>query len=68
MAWLIGNLKTDGTKRWAQLTADSERALTDAERRLKVKRHGKGHQTPHLDLNRHQYELAKRYDAQQRGG
>ncbi len=65
MAWLIGNLKRDGTKQWSQLTADSLRELADAERRLKAKRHGKGNQQPHLDLTEHQARLARRYGARE---
>ncbi len=63
--WTIGNLKHDGDKEWAHLTATSERELADAERRLKVKRHAKGSQAPHLDLTPHQAELARKYSANQ---
>ena len=63
MSWFLSKAKKSGTHEWRQLTADSERELQDAARRLKVERHGKGSQEKHLDLNRHQVELAKRYGA-----
>ena len=63
MTWWLSKPKRSGTHEWFHLTADSERELSDAGRRLRAERHGKGGQEKHLDLSRHQPQLAKRYGA-----
>lgn len=52
--------KTSGTKEYALLTADTDRELEEAARKLKLPVHGKGNQQKHLDVSGHKIELAKR--------
>ena len=52
--------KRSGSKQYAILTADSEKALAEAARKLKLPIHGKGEQQKHLDVSGHKIELAKR--------
>ena len=63
--WFIGNLKRDGDKQWAHLTASDERELARAAERLHAKVRGKGEQRKHLDLTEHQAQLARRYGARE---
>ena len=52
--------KLSGTKDYAILTADSEKELEDAARKLRLPIHGKGGQEKHLDVSGHKIELARK--------
>ena len=65
MPWFLSKPKVSGTHEWVHLTADSEKELEDAARRLRVEIHGKGLQEAHLDLSFHKADLAKRYGARE---
>ena len=59
--WHLSNLFKSGTHEYCHLTADNLKELNRAAERLRTKVHGKGNQQPHLDLNKHQRDLAIRY-------
>jgi hypothetical protein len=52
--------KTSGTKDYAILTADSDKELEDAARKLRLPIHSKGAQEKHLDVSGHKIELARK--------
>ncbi len=61
--WHLSDLFKSGTRENYHLTADTAGELARAAKRLHAQVHGKGNQSPHLDLNLHQAELARRYGA-----
>lgn len=61
--WFVSKVKQSGTKQWAQLTADNPQELERAAQRLGAEVHGKGAQSPHLDLNTKKLSLALRLGA-----
>lgn len=66
MFWL--KRKVSGTKEYAVVTADSEKALMLLARRLKVPVHGKGGQEKHLDVKGHKVEVVKKLGAVEKVG
>ncbi len=61
--WHLGNLFKSGTHENCHLTTDTAGELARAAKRLRAQVHSKGSQSPHLDLNQHQRNLAIRYGA-----
>jgi hypothetical protein len=66
VTWRLGRLRIKGTKTWCKLTADCDRELQDAARRLREPiKPPEGYNGEHLDLTPHKRNLALRWGARE---